>query len=69
MQTLPVNDTCSSGVGGQQPDHNGDLQLIVQWKPRYTEGENPNNYCIKERQHFHWITESAARSKTIPIQT
>lgn len=33
MQTLPVNKTCSSGVRGQQPDHNGNLQLIVQGKP------------------------------------
>lgn len=33
VQTLPVNETCSSSVGGQQPDHNCYLQLIVQGKP------------------------------------
>ncbi len=33
VQTLPVNETGSSSVGRQQPNHNGYLQLIVQRKP------------------------------------
>lgn len=35
MQTLPVNETGSSGVGRQQPDHKGYLQLVVQRKPKH----------------------------------
>lgn len=34
VDKLAVEDTGALGVRGQEPDHKGNLQLKVKWKPR-----------------------------------
>lgn len=72
MQTLPVNETCSSGVGGQQPDHKSYLQLIVERKPGNVDEQrdhpNTEERALSIAADCNWSNRCDVSLKQVQLQ-